>query len=385
MQKDKIFIFLILALFILGGFTLLNGRYATPFLIKGFNRVNFLTDLIKKSEPFPVKGIYATFRTAGNSRIDDLITLIDRTELNAIVIDLKDYTGRVPFETNSDIIKKIGSEKFFIKDIKRLIKELHKKNIYVIARIAVFEDNYLPRKRMDLALRRVGGGIWEDNNGLAWVDPSSQEVWDYNLEIVKEAIRVGFDEINFDYIRFPSDGNTADIVYPFWDGKTLKKEVMREFFEYIEQRLEPLGVPISADLFGLTMSSTNDLGIGQWLENSAQYFDYICPMVYPSHYPSGFMGYANPAQYPYEIILTELKKGNERLANLSASNPELKLAKIRPWLQDFNMGAIYDAEMIKLQKKATEEGGGFGWLLWNPRNIYTEDGLLVPSEVESRY
>ena len=212
-------------------------------------------------------------------------------------------------------------------------------------------------------------------NGLAWVDPASQEVWDYNLEIAKEAIKVGFDEINFDYIRFPSDGNTANIVYPFWDGKTLKKEIMKRFFEYINQRLEPLGTPISADLFGLTMSSTNDLGIGQWLENSAPYFDYVCPMVYPSHYPNGFMGFGNPAQHPYEIISTELIKGNERLASLSALNPDLKLAKIRPWLQDFDMGAIYDGEMIRLQKKATEDGNGFGWLLWNPKNIYTDDGL----------
>ena len=369
MQKDKIFIFLII-LFIVVGFILFNVP-RTIFVGRG----NFLIDLIKKPEPFPIKAIYATFRTAGNSRIDDLITLIDKTELNAIVIDLKDYTGRVPFETTSDIIKKIGSEKIFIKDIRGLIKKLQQKDIYVIARIAVFEDNYLPRERTDLALKKIGGGIWEDMNGLAWVDPASQEVWDYNLEIAKEAIKVGFDEINFDYIRFPSDGNTANIVYPFWDGKTLKKEIMKRFFEYINQRLEPLGTPISADLFGLTMSSTNDLGIGQWLENSAPYFDYVCPMVYPSHYPNGFMGFGNPAQHPYEIISTELIKGNERLASLSALNPDLKLAKIRPWLQDFDMGAIYDGEMIRLQKKATEDGNGFGWLLWNPKNIYTDDGL----------
>jgi hypothetical protein len=371
MRKDKIFIFLIIA-FIVFGFILFDIP-RTIFVGRG----NFLVDLVKKPEPFPVKGIYATFRTAGNSRINDLIDLIKKTELNAIVIDLKDYTGRIPFETSSDIIKKIGSEKIFIKDVKNLIKKLHQENVYVIARIAVFEDNYLPRERTDLALKNSSGGIWEDNNGLAWVDPASQEVWDYNLEIAKEAIRVGFDEINFDYIRFPSDGNTADIVYPFWNGKTLKKEIIRQFFEYIDQRMEPLGTPISADLFGLTMSITSDMGIGQWLEYALPYFDYICPMVYPSHYPDGFMGFTNPAEHPYEIIFAELKKGNERIASLSASSPELELAKLRPWLQDFDMGAIYDGKMIELQKQATDDGGGMGWLLWNPKNIYTEEGLEI--------
>ncbi|MFH1129381.1 MAG: putative glycoside hydrolase [Patescibacteria group bacterium] len=376
MKKDKIFIFLILILCIVGEFTLLNSpALRGSFLIKGFNRVNFLIDLIEKPEPFPAKAIYVTFRTAGMGRMNELIDLIKTTELNAVVIDLKDYTGRVPFETNSEMIKKIGSEKVFIKDIDGLIKKLHKENIYVIARIAVFEDNYLPRKRTDLAIRVPGGGIWEDNNGLGWVDPASQEVWDYNLEIAKEAVKVGFDEINFDYIRFPSDGNVSVAIYPFWDGKTLKKEIIRQFFEYVHQRLKPLGVPISADLFGLTMSSTNDLGIGQWLEYAAPYFDYICPMVYPSHYPPTFLGFENPAEYPYEVIFSELKRGNERIASLSVVFPETPMAKLRPWLQDFNMGAIYDAGMIELQKQATDDAGGMGWLLWNPRNIYTEDAL----------
>jgi hypothetical protein len=369
MKKDKIFIFLLLIAIIAGFFIFDIPR--TIFVGRG----NFLNDIIKKREPFAAKGVYVTFRTAGNSRMDEITGLIKRTELNAVVIDLKDYTGRIPFDADNEIINKVGSEKIFIKDIKSLIKNLHKEGIYVIARIAVFEDNYLARERTDLALKRVGGGLWEDNNGLTWLDPASQEVWDYNLEIAKEAIRVDFDEINFDYIRFPSDGNTSSIIYPFWDGKTLKKEVIRQFFEYVHQRIKPLGIPISADLFGLTLTSTNDLGIGQWLEYAAPNFDYICPMVYPSHYPPTFLGFENPAAHPYEVIYDGLKKGNERIASMSASNPDVPMAKLRPWLQDFNMGAIYDAHMIELQKQATYDAGGFGWLLWNPKNIYTEGGL----------
>jgi len=374
MKKDKIFIFLILIAIVVA-FIVFDVPY-TIFV----GRENFLKDGVEKREPFATKGVYTTFITAGNHRIDEIIDLVKKTELNTIVIDVKDYTGRVPFETSSELIKTIGSEKIFIKDIKGLIKQLHKENIYAIARIAVFEDNYLPRERTDLALLRRGGGLWEDNNGLTWVDPASQEVWDYNLEIAKEAIRVGFDEINFDYIRFPSDGNTENIVYPFWDGTTFKKEIMRQFFEYVSQRLKPTGIPVSVDLFGLTLTSTNDLGIGQWLEYAVPNFDYICPMVYPSHYPPGFLGFENPATRPYEVIYNGLETGNQRIASLSVANPNIQMAKIRPWLQDFDMGANYDARMIELQKKATYDGGGFGWLLWNPRNIYTEAGLDLVTE-----
>ncbi len=221
-----------------------------------------------------------------------------------------------------------------------------------------------------MALKRKDGGLWRDFKGLSWLDPASREVWDYNVEIAKEAARVGFDEINLDYIRFPSDGDTVNIVYPVWDYKTPKREVIRQFFEYFNQKVKPMGVFISADLFGLTLTSTSDLNIGQWLEDAALYFDYICPMVYPSHYPEGYEGYENPALYPYEVIYKALMIGRERLE--IASVP----AKLRPWLQDFDLGAYYDAEMVNLEKRAVYEAGAYGWLLWNPRNVYTEEALV---------
>jgi len=230
-------------------------------------------------------------------------------------------------------------------------------------------DDFLARKRTDLALKTKDGHLWYDFKGLHWVDPASQEVWDYNIELAKEAIRAGFDEINLDYIRFPSDGDTSLIVYPFWDYKTSKKEIIRQFFEYFNQKIKPFGVFISADLFGLTLTSENDLNIGQWLEDAALYFDYICPMVYPSHYPEGYEGYENPAIFPYEVIYKALRIGMERLEIASAS------AKLRPWLQDFDLGAHYDAEMVNLEKRAVYDSGAFGWLLWNPKNVYTEEAL----------
>jgi len=356
--KDKIFIFLIIAFFILAFFVFdLSQLVQDEFL-------NTEKELVYS------KGIYMTYRTAGNYRADELLELIKRTELNSIVIDVKDYTGRIGFDTDSEFINHIGSEKIYVDDMKALIDKFHDAGIYTIARIVVFEDNYLPRENPDLALKNSNGSLWRDNRGLSWLDPASQEVWDYVVEISREVVKVGFDEINLDYVRFPTDGNISAIRYPFWDYEISKKEVIRQFFEYISQRIKPMGVFLSVDLFGYTLTSKTDLNIGQWLEDAALYVDYICPMVYPSHYPSGHNGLANPAAYPYETIYDELVVGIERLASMSSQ------AKIRPWLQDFDLGANYDARMIELQKQAVYDSGAYGWLFWNPRNVYTEEGLI---------
>ncbi len=369
MFKDKFFLFLVLAL--LGLIVVVAFIYPVKhFSFNGVVSDLFQEDTIFKKQIVYSKGIYLTSWTAGGKRVDELLELIKRTELNTAVIDIKNYTGRIPFDTDSKLINEIGSEQIYIKDIKELINKFHKEGIYVIARIVVFEDNYLPRERPDLALKTRNNNLWQDNRGLTWLDPAAQDVWDYNVALAREAVKAGFDEINLDYIRFPSDGNISNIVYPFWDGQTPKKEIMRQFFEYFSQRIKPLNIFISADLFGLTLTVNTDMNIGQWLEYAAPYFDYICPMVYPSHYPPTFEGFANPADYPYEIIYKALTIGKERLASTSAS------AKLRPWLQDFDLGANYDARMINLQKQAVYDAGAFGWLLWNPRNIYTEEALI---------
>jgi hypothetical protein len=369
MFKDKIILFLIIILIGVSFFVFALPRHEAE------THKNFSSGIITPKEPVYSKGLYVTFRTAGNSRMDGIIDLIKRTELNTAVIDVKDFTGRIPFDTGSDLINGFGSEKIFIKDIKALINKLHQEGIYVIARIACFEDNYLPEQMPEMALKRINGSLWTNNNGLTWLDPTLQENWDYIVEIAREAVKNGFDEINLDYIRFPSDGDISSVKYARWDGTIPKTEIIRQFFEYVSQRIKPMGVFLSADLFGLTLTSTNDLNIGQWLEYAVPYFDYICPMVYPSHYPPGFLGFENPAEHPYEVIYNGLTTGGERIASLSTENPDLKLAKLRPWLQDFDMGANYDAEMIKLQKKAAYDADAFGWLLWNPKNVYTEEGL----------
>ena len=174
--------------------------------------------------------------------------------------------------------------------------------------------------------------------------------------------------MNFDYIRFPSDGNMKNIAYDYWDEITPSAEVMSSFFAYLRRELGDVGVPLSADLFGMTTVNYDDLNIGQVLENAAPYFDYIAPMVYPSHYPTGFAGFKNPAAHPYEIVNQAMTVASARLIAAS-STP----SKLRPWLQDFDLGANYDAEMVRKQIQAVYDSGLTSWMVWDASNKYTRD------------
>lgn len=365
---------------------------------------------IKRTPPF-VKAVYMTGWSAGNGagKLDKIIDLIDKTEINAVVIDVKDSTGVISFKTGNVLFENLGTEQNKIPDIKNLIQRLREKNIYAIGRIAVFEDPELASKKPELALKnKITGKIWRNSNGIAWVDPASKEVWEYNISLAKEAIAVGFDEINFDYIRFPSDGNISNIKYPFWDGKNEKYDVIRSFFEYLNKELKASGVFLSADLFGQTLWQNDGLNIGQRLADAAPYFDIISPMIYPSHFPEGFFGFQNPAEHPYEIIFQSLINAQKTLMT-SSEEPIEKLEsgkvqgvlfepvddvvlngfKIRPWLQDFDMGANYNEKMIRLQKKAVQdvaekigEEGAFGWSFWNAANNYTEKAFDLDSAAD---
>jgi len=365
MLKDKIFLFLILSLFVLG---FIISDLPRSFLDKV--RGEFLINYSVPKYPFYVKGIYLNSWSAGNSsKIDHFLNLVKQTELNSVVIDIKEVDGLIAFKTNSQLIKNLGIEIEIISDLRKIIDKFHQENIYIIARIVVFKDGTFSKVKPEVALKNKWGGFWRDWSGQTWLDPASKEVWDYHIEIAKEAIKIGFDEINFDYVRFPSDGDINQIVYPIWDKQKPKSEIIREFFQYLEKKLRPFDVFLSVDLFGLTMVREDDMNIGQILENAVPYFDFICPMVYPSHYPSGFEGYKNPADYPYEIIKMNLSQGKTRLGGAKA--------KLRPWLQDFNLGAIYNREMINLEKKAVYDTDSYGWLLWNPASCYTEEALEI--------
>lgn len=380
--------------------------------------------------PSVIKAVYATSWSAGSvPKMNYLINLIKKTELNAIVIDIKDYSGIVSYDIEVPEVKKYGAKEIRIPKINELIKRLHDEGIYVIARLTVFQDPLLAKARPNLAIKNATtGAVWKDNKGIAWIDPSSMEAWDYTVSIAKNAAEHGFDEINFDYVRFPSDGNLKLMQFPFYDIKTtLKSQAMRSFFQYL--RKETAGIKISADLFGLATVDPGDLGIGQIIEYGYENFDYIAPMIYPSHYASGFSNFKNPADHPYEVIERSMRTAYQRLiafnkkvaaeevkqkslsqvSNVPVS-PQAKLkviSKLRPWLQDFNLGATYDAAKVKAQIKATTEAYcnavGIippatsepsdvnaplcdeslmeevynGWMLWDPRNNYTAAALTV--------
>lgn len=321
--------------------------------------------------PDSVRGIYMTSWVASTRDWRaSLVKLVEETELNSIVIDVKDYTGKIAFEVSDPELQKIGSAEKRIDDVKDFVKSLHEKNIYAIARIAVFQDPYLAKVRPDLAVKTKTGTVWKDKKGMTWVDPCSKEVWDYTVRIAKETERMGFDELNFDYIRFASDGDMGNIVYHHCVQGVSKADALESFFKYLSENLKELEVPISADLFGMVTTNTDDLNIGQVLEKAEPYFSYICPMVYPSHYPPTYNGFKNPALYPYEVIKLAMDTASQRLI-IATSTPD----KLRPWLQDFDLGATYTAEMVRKEKQAVYDAGLRSWLLWDPSNQYTREAL----------
>lgn len=327
--------------------------------------------------PEKVKSIYMSGWVAGSSNfLKSLIKIVDETELNAVVIDIKDSTGRVSFHTENQDIKDIGSSEGRIKDIRALTSLLHSKNIYIIGRISVFQDPYLTKLKPEWAVKKLSdGGVWKDRKGLSFLDPTNKEVHDYILTLAKYSYAVGFDEINFDYIRYPSDGNMKDINYNLKDGKT-RADNIEAFFKYLSEEIKKENnIPISADLFGLTTEAKDDMGIGQIWEKAIPYFDFVCPMVYPSHYPPGHAGYKNPALYPYEVINRALVSAVVRTKAVGQD-----ILKIRPWLQDFDLGATYTKELIKAEMKATYDNGLSSWMLWDPSNKYTPSALELETE-----
>lgn len=318
-----------------------------------------------------VKGIYLTATSAASpKKLDEMIALIDRTELNGVVIDIKDYRGLILYDSQVPLARELGLVRDELGDVSAIIKKLHSHGIYVMARQTVFQDPILAEKKPEWALKHTAsGGLWRDDKGLAWVDAANKDVWRYNRDIAAEAMTFGFDEINFDYVRFPSDGNLQTVVFTHAPKK--KYEVMGEYYRYLGQEFTGTRVPISVDLFGYVMErrGEDDLQIGQRLVDAVDHVDFVSPMMYPSHYPAGHLGLSNPAAEPGLVIDNGMQKGVPLFVNTRS--------KVRPWLQAFNIGAVYDAGRIRAQIDAVEKYQNAGWLLWNARNVYTDAGLKI--------
>jgi hypothetical protein len=224
-------------------------------------------------------------------------------------------------------------------------------------------------KKPEWAIKKKSDGtVWKDRKGLSFLDPTNKAVWEYIDHIATAAYDIGFDEINFDYIRFPSDGNISDIAYPSVEGK-VRSDFIRDFWAYMHETLKAKRpeIVMSADLFGMTTTQKDDLGIGQLLENALPYFDYISPMIYPSHYPKNWNGYSNPAEHPYEVIKDAMTDGVARAEALGYSS-----RNFRPWIQDFDLGATYTKDMVQAQIRALGELGISSYMSWDPKNTYTK-------------
>ncbi len=327
------------------------------------------TRLEIKLVPFTPKALYLTVYGVGSKKLREAaLKLIEETELNALVIDIKGDRGFIPFKSSVPLASEIGAQKITtVKDMKGLIKSLREKGIYTIARIVVFKDNPLALAKPELAIHK-DGRIWQDRETLAWVDPFKTKVWDYNIDIAVEAARYGFDEIQFDYVRFPDAGG---LKFSQESTEESRVKAIYGFLAEAKRRLAPYNVFLDADIFGYVSWNQNDTKIGQRIEDLAATLEYMSLMLYPSGFQYGIPQYRNPVAHPYEIVFLTLNRAQERV-NLPA-------VRFRPWLQAFRDYAFdrrhFTGKEIRDQINAAEKFGSDGWMLWNPHNIYSSDGL----------
>ncbi len=320
--------------------------------------------------PFTPRGLYLSFYGIGDRSLrESAIRLMEETDLNSLVIDVKGDKGMIPYKSSIPLATEAGAQRIVtVREMANLMSSLKAKGIYTIARIVVFKDDPLAHARPDWAVKTAAGEVWHDRENLAWVDPFNKEVWDYNIRIATEAAQYGFDEIQFDYVRFP-DASGLQFSMPSTEENRVK--AISGFLMEARNRLIPYNVFFSADIFGYVCWNLNDTNIGQRLEDLVAHLDYICPMLYPSGFQYGIPGYRNPVARPYEIVYLSLKRAQERT--------NLPSYRFRPWLQAFRDYAFdrrfFNQQEISGEIKAAEGFGSHGWMLWNPRNSYTTAGL----------
>jgi len=379
--------------------------------------------------PKQVKNIYMTSCVAGTPSFrDDLIALMQETEINSVIIDIKDYSGTISYATELDAWKPAwANARCGTRDMRELVARLHENNIFVIGRITVFQDPFYANVRPDLAVKKLDGvSVWKDNKGLAFIDVAAKEYWDHMIDLSAEVYNLGFDELNYDYVRYPSDGPMDNISFPLSAAGTYgndKPANLEAFFKYLNERLDDESLfaayrhentgrasstpYTSADLFGMTTTNTDDLSIGQVLERAVPYFDFIAPMVYPSHYPNSFLGLGNPNDHPYKVVNYAMQGGVNRLAASTTVVPGFThtpetytnasgtvmqtgrfvkevypATKLRTWIQDFDYGGDYDAADVRAQIQASYDAGVMDFMIWAPSNRYTKPALLPPNTYE---
>ena len=356
--------------------------------VSGNMQVDYEEDLVvedTRREPVKVRGIYVSGPVAGIAKMDDLIELVDQTELNAMVIDIKNDEGKVTYKMQSEQVLEIDAGVGYISDIEELVARCKEKDIYLIARIVAFRDPYLAEQKPEWAVHTKSGEIFRDKNGMAWVNPYCREMWDYLVEIAVQAAQVGFDEVQFDYIRFSTDIGEEDVDYGPESDNVSKIEIITEFTEYLYEQLVPQGVYVAADVFGTVIDNETDQAIvGQDYVKMAAHLDYICPMVYPSHYHNGSYGISVPDAEPYRTINAAATASVQALDAV----PEENRAHVRMWLQSFTAGWVpghisYGPKQIRDQIKGAYDAGYDEWILWNAAVNYQPRAFLTEEEAEA--
>ena len=336
------------------------------------------TEPAVKRDPQPdapiVKGIYVTAHSAGGARMESLLELLNDTELNSMVIDVKDDNGYITYPTTTPELLEMGTAKKYIADIEQLLATLKKHEIYPIARVVVFKDTALSVKQPDLSFLNPDGTIWKNGRGESFVNPYKKEVWDYNIAVAKEAARLGFKEIQFDYVRFPEGFDTKADRLTYTQTDVSRVDTVAGFVKQAREQLEPLGVRVSVDIFGYAASVPAAEGIGQDFVKISNDVHVISPMIYPSHYSTGWFKQKDPDKSPYETIFGAMTDTQKKLEESGELKPI-----IRPWIQDFTASWLGSGHYIKYGKaeveaqiKALRDSGVNEYLLWNAGNKYSE-------------
>lgn len=316
--------------------------------------------------PFKIKGLYmSTYGITSHLLRTAALEAVKTNNLNTLVIDVKGDRGLVLFKVDVPLANEIGAqETILVKDPAALIADLKKENLYLIARIVTFKDNVLAKAKPEWAVRK-GGGMYVDRENLHWVDPFHKEIWDYNIAIAKAAAEMGFDEVQFDYVRFP---DTRGVEFSQPTNMASRTAAITGFLETAHKALAPYNVMVSADIFGYVAWNTDDTDIGQDINKLVNAVDVVSPMLYPSGFQFGIPNYRNPVEHPYEIVNLTLQNAQKR----TGASP----LRFRPWLQAFRDyafgGGDFKEERMRTQIKASNDFGASGYLFWNPRNVYPQ-------------
>jgi len=313
-----------------------------------------------------VRGLYVNrFAAQSIKRMRKLIAIADSTEVNALVLDVKDEFG-LNIPSQDPMLQRNAGKAGVIPNVRQLLDTLKAHDILAIARIVVFKDSVAARVNPDHVMRKPDGTPWRDKQGLTWVNPYDNEIWEYDIRVAEEAVRLGFGEVQFDYIRFPEPYKSLPPqVFPKQNGRA-KPDVLAEFLRTANARIDKLGARTTADIFGLVTTVGGALEIGQEWEKVSPAVDVVLPMTYPSHYPRGAFGVARPNADPYKIQLTAISRARQRDAKLGLTGE-----RVRPWIQAFSLGQPkYDASHVRDQMRGIYDAGYNGWIWWHPGSVY---------------